>query len=315
MLKKALALTAVTILAGAAGAFIRVKELATVFDDQGLAQRFAPVTTALIVLCAAFGVFLFIVCFSGLRGMTCANGYENAFRARSPAVVIISFILAAGMCAGAYMCYRSEVPVLSHAIAVGVLALFAGVSGIAYLCLSIEARRGKGSQTALCSLVIVVFTCYYLIISYKKKAADPVLLDYVYDFLALCSSAMASYYVAGFAFRRGAPRRTVFAGLLSVFFCIVALPGKTDTLYEAFFLIFIAVHLLISVFLLLKNASFPGSANSAHPAAPKTPESPSSKEAAPTPQNLLTPDSPLTPENEIARESESSPGSDDAPDI
>ena len=134
------------------------------------------------------------------------------------------------------------------------MALFAAAAAVSYLDLSFNAvRRRGGGELCLACVLITMFICYWLIIAYKDRAADPVLLDYVYDFLALCSGALASYYIAGYAFGRGSVAKTVYFSLLSSMFSIIAIVGQSE-LYSVLFFVFLLVQLMVSSFVLVCNS-------------------------------------------------------------
>ena len=61
------------------------------------------------------------------------------------------------------------------------------------------------------------------------RAADHVVLRYVYDFLALCAASVTFYYKAGFAFDGPRPSRTVLFSMIACYFCLVAMPGRAET--------------------------------------------------------------------------------------
>ena len=74
-----------------------------------------------------------------------------------------------------------------------------------------------------------------MVLEYRMRAADPVVLRYVYDFLALCAASVAFYYKAGFAFDRPRPSRTVLFSMIACYFCLVAMPGVSGNAQPIFF--------------------------------------------------------------------------------
>lgn len=252
--KLAAGLTLSTVVLGVVGFFLRRTELDTVFDPvTGLASS-KPITFILIALSfiAALVFFLFAI---GLRRFACPAGYEKAFRTNSPVVMVISFILAILMMIAAYK-YYVYAKTLENSIADSILALFAALAGLSYLTLSINAWRRKGGfELPLCCFIFVIFICYWLILTYKTNAADPVILDYAYDALALCSSALAGYYITGFCYGRGSPVKTLLFSSLSAYLCFVALAGPLMLPLIIFYVFVLSVFLINSITLIynLKN--------------------------------------------------------------
>lgn len=249
--KLAAGLTLSAVILGVIGYFLRKTELNTIFDPvTGLAST-KPITFILIAL-SVFATLVFFLFAIKLRGFTCPAGYEKAYRTNSPVVMVISFILALVMLFASYK-YYIYAKTLESSIADSILALFAALSGLSYLTLSINAwRRKGGAEMPLCCFIFVIFICYWLILTYKINAADPVILDYAYDALALCASALAGYYITGFCYGRGSPVKTLIFSNLSVYLCFVAIAGS-HILPVTVFYVFTAMVMLINSVTLIFN--------------------------------------------------------------
>lgn len=247
--KFAAGLALLSFLLGAAGHLLRKQELSTVFDNvTGLAEL-KPSTIILAALSVIAALVFFLLVFR-LRGFKGKAGYEKAYRVNSPVVMVLSFILALAMLYAAFK-YYIYAKSLANSTADSILALFAALSGLSYLTLSINAwRRKGGAEMPLCCFIIVIFICYWLILTYKVNAADPVILDYAYDTLALCSSALAGYYITGFCYGRGSPAKTLFFSSLSVYFCLTAMAGAHSLPVTIFYAFAVSVFLINSITLI-----------------------------------------------------------------
>lgn len=255
MRKFATGITLSTVVLGATGFFLRDIELKTIFDSTtGLAEA-NPITFILAALSVATAIVILMLVLK-LRDFVGFSAYEKAFKVKSPILMILSLLLAVVMIYASYL-YYAHAKTLDSKIAESILALLAALSGLSYLTLSINSwRRKGGTEMPLSCFIIVIFICYWLILTYKQNAADPVILDYVYDTLALCSAALATYYITGFCYNRGSPVKTLFFSNFSIYFCLVALAG-TRILPIILFYIFTASMLLINSVTLILNLKTP----------------------------------------------------------
>ena len=248
MKKSAALITVLTVVAGIIAAVLRRIECNTIFNDEGLAERGAPISIILIIFCVLFAAVVVGFTVSKTGNRTVTGRYESVFHTETPAMLVISAVLGAAMIAAGYLNYRTAAVGGTRAIVEGAVGLLAALAGVAFFALSFNAKRGKGG-CMLASLLVTIFVCFYILVTYKKNAADPVLLDNMYVFLALCFSALASYYVAGFAFDRAAVKKTMTMSFISAFLCIIACVDRFGEWSMVFF-IFLAVYLLAHGFLL-----------------------------------------------------------------
>ena len=106
-------------------------------------------------------------------------------------------------------------------------------------------REGEGRRENLALLELCLLFCFWLISDYQVRAADPVVMDYAYEVFAIAASVMAFYYLAGYSFQTGKPRRTLAACLLAAYFSLVTLADGhelTDTLRFGFVILFMVAH-------------------------------------------------------------------------
>ena len=81
-------------------------------------------------------------------------------------------------------------------------------------------------KESLALLELCFLFCVWLVSNYQSCAADPVVMNYIWEVLAICFSLLGLYYVASYSFLKEAhPRRTVLACLMAVFFSLTAMGG------------------------------------------------------------------------------------------
>lgn len=83
--------------------------------------------------------------------------------------------------------------------------------------------RGEDAAEQLPLLELCLLFCLWLITDYQARAADPIIMDYVYEVFAIVCSLLGLYYLAGWSFQTGKPRRTSFFCLMGTFFSMVTL--------------------------------------------------------------------------------------------
>lgn len=83
--------------------------------------------------------------------------------------------------------------------------------------------RGEDAKEQLPLLELCLLFCLWLITDYQSRAADPIILDYVYEVFAIVCSLLGLYYLASWSFQTGKPRRTMFFCLMGSYFSLVTL--------------------------------------------------------------------------------------------
>ncbi len=256
MKKSALILTAVPTVLGIAGGVLHSIEINTTLDvSSGLADRLAPISICMTAV-AILTMVMFFALINLVKGRDVEPVYHKAFSPHSLAPLILSVPMGAAMIFGAYLCFRDGVSIRSPERLVMVLVIFAALSGISHIVMSLMAYLKKsGAETMLCSFVIVLFFCLWLIVYYQAKAADTAMISYVYDYLAICAAAISGYYSAGYAFGRSRPRATLFFAMTAAFFSLTALPKAMTPAFCIFFAA-LALQQLLTVFLLANNLRY-----------------------------------------------------------
>lgn len=269
MKKTAVIFTVVTAALGAVGAALHRIEIDTSLDPiSGLAARSAPITICMAVVAVLAAIIVFALTFL-VKGRNVAAEYHIAFAPKTPVPLATAIVSGAGMIAGAYICFVYGVGIRSSEKLVLVLSLFAALAGISVIVMNLMAMLKKsGAETMLCSFVEVLFLCLWLIVYYLEKSADPAMISYVYDYLAVCAAAVAGYYTAGYAYGRSRPRTTLFFSMLAAFFCMTAMPAAHTLSFSLFFAA-VALQQLVNIFLLANNLQDTSAAVEAEPAQEK----------------------------------------------
>ena len=239
---------------GAAGFYLRLLELWNVFDKRtGLPARGATVTYALIALSA---VFLIVAMAFALRaGMDYKSpqGFENAFGAESLGYPFVFFVLGL-IWLGATVKYFIDMN--ADGVSPNSELIFAILSALSAISLSLFAieiyqNPRRKSKLAL-SIVPTVFMCYWLIFLYRDNAANPILLRYCYQCLALIASTLGFYYTSAYAYEKQAPGRAIFLYFAAIFFCFVSLADDQESSIKLIYIVLIAVNAVNSS-LLIRN--------------------------------------------------------------
>jgi hypothetical protein len=113
-----------------------------------------------------------------------------------------------------------------------------------------------GINVAIPSAIPVFWLCLWLIINHIDRAADPVLLRYVYHLFALAALLLALYYIAGHAFRQSHPPRLMFSASVATYFTAITM-GDGLPRYSRGILLSLAVTVLIYQLTLTKNLARP----------------------------------------------------------
>lgn len=252
MKKNALLPIFISLVCGIAGAVLHYIQLSTVIDPKtGLAERCAPVSIVLAVFSVLVAVALFLLAFRAKGDVQPV--YHRALAAKSFLPLIISIALALMMIYASVACFWGDFLKNSNGIFSIVLSVFILLAGVSYAAMSFSAFRGKsGGGTTLASFIIVLFVCYWLIISYKENASDPTIINFVYDFLGLCAASVATYYIAGYAFGRSRPRASLFFSSVGVYFCLTSMLTAQSLAFKILYL-FVSVYMFVSCVILACN--------------------------------------------------------------
>lgn len=232
MRKNALVICCVTCVFGAFGAFFRWLMDLTGFEaDTGLYISGTVWSWAVLLEAAAFFIVLLIIVL-GLKRRTGAalpaeyadamGGTTAVFR---PMYILLTVLLAGGALALLISAGEDAYPTFQR-----LLALLGVLGAVGFLLMMTAAeRQSRSVRACLGATLLIVFYCFWLIVSYRENAASSVVWGYAPEILALAAALVAVYYVAGVPFGRPKPFAAVFFSQLAAFLCILTLPDDRAT--------------------------------------------------------------------------------------
>lgn len=249
---------ALAVVGGAVGFALRKWQLSAGFEpDTGLAVPGAPSAMVLMAWTILVAVGLIALCWDRKGPMTC----EKAFMAKGNSLFLTACVLGAFLLLisaaseavtlsagyqGSF--YTSNTP-LSQFTAKLLpplrVALCLGGFPCTLLWIRQLSREGEGRHESLPLLELCLLFCLWLISDYQIRAADPVVMDYAYEVFAIAAAVMAFYYLAGYSFQTGKPRRTLVTCLLAAYFSLVTLADShelTGTARFGFVVLFMTAH-------------------------------------------------------------------------
>lgn len=228
-MRKEIFLPALAVAGGAVGFGLRKLELSTAFDvDTGLHIAGSSATTTLVVLTVLmFGLLFFL---SQGERRRFRGSFDDAFIAEENTLYATTGVLSAFLlaCAGVALIwyfikgYDSSVTKL-------MLAFLCLVSCPCVMATVKNNFKGERQGKYNFTLLVPAYTCcMWLVAAYQDRAADPVILDYVYELLAIIAILLSLYHLASFSFERGSVHRTTFFSLMAVYFSMVTLADPHD---------------------------------------------------------------------------------------
>lgn len=224
---------------GAVGFGLRKWQLATGFEPgTGLAVPGAPSALALAAWAVIVALAVVALCWPIQDQMA----WDRAFSAgRQSTVMVTALVLAAALLLVAGVIEAMDLPAVMAAqaaltvsespiargasLALPPLRIFLSIASAPCLFFWGESiyNVGEKGKENLGLLVVCLLYCVWLISDYQRRAADPVIWDYVYEVLAIVFTLMGLYYISGYSFQIGKPRRTLFFCLMGSFFSLVNL--------------------------------------------------------------------------------------------
>lgn len=257
------------LLGGAVGFALRKWQLAAGFEsDTGLAIPGAPSALVLIGWSALMTV-LFLVLVQPMKGQVpteLSAGFGNQVYLTATLLGAVMLLVSAGgeavsVMVGGKTALATADTALSRVAGtilppLRVLLCAGGVFAAGIWARKVYRGGGEDQAESLALLELPFLFCVWLISEYQLRAADPVVMDYVYGVLAITADALALYYLAGYSFGDFHPRRCVFFALLGTCLSLVAL-ADSHTLAEYFRLGFAVVFLTTHVWLILNSRLFP----------------------------------------------------------
>lgn len=249
---------ALAVIGGAVGFGLRKWQLSSGFEsDTGLAIPGATAATAVMLWSVVVAVGLIALCWGRKGPRTCERAFEAGGKSLFlTACVLGAFLLLISAAAEAVTLsagYQSSLYTnnswmarfASRALPPLRVALCLGGFPCVLLWVRQLAREGDGRRESLAILELCLLFCFWLISDYQVRAADPVIQDYVYEVFAIAAALMALYYIAGYSFQTGKPRRTAVTCLLAAYFAMVTMADShelTDVTRYGFVVLFMTAH-------------------------------------------------------------------------
>jgi len=240
------------IMAGITGFYLRTSERLNVFDAvTGLPDRNSATTFWLIALSILFIFFIILFAIKAVSTHKVQSGFENAF-GTDPLIYPASFILIGIVWLVGTFIYYSNLNSLGMVTAYDVFFVaFSALSAVSVTFFAIEMYQDSRRQAPFAlSVVPALFMCFWLIFMYRQNAANPVLLSYIYQCIAIVASALSFYYTSGFLYGKPAPGKSIVVYYAAIYFCIVTLADDHPTGIKLIFLALIVANLVHSSMLI-----------------------------------------------------------------
>lgn len=253
------------ILAGAVGFALRKWQLSAGFErDTGLAVPGAPSALLLLLWSLAVAVLLALLCWRAaqdpqrLRSLDGAVGNPACLGAILLSAVLLLASAGAEVVAFSVPGGRSSIladTVLTQVASRVLPPLRILLCGGGVLAAGLWGRNlytgGEKHRESLAILELCFLFSVWLISDYQLRSADPVVMDYVYEILAIVAVLMALYYLAGCSFGEPKPARALFFSLMGPYFCLVTLADThslADVFRYGFGSLFLLAHALFVLF-------------------------------------------------------------------
>ena len=214
-----------TLLAGVGGFYLRMSELLDAFDPYtGLPERGAATTIWMIIFSAVFiGMIIFFAITASARHRS-PKGFENAFGTDPILYPVLLVLVGVAWLAGTYL-YFSPLRIADTLQAIDIyFIILSALSAICIAYFAIEMFQDSRRKTPyILSIVPTIFLCFWLILLYRQNAANPILLSYVYQCLAIVASALSFYFTSAFLYDKPAPGKAIVSYCAAMYFCAVTL--------------------------------------------------------------------------------------------
>ena len=180
-------------------------------------------------------VLMCVVAAAGLLGLVLrhrkrdyfpASTCESVFRGTTPLPPYIYTVFALAMAIGGVVLFLTS-KYRPYQTLIRLLSFFSILSAgsFYYLASSPYKQRETGMQ-CLCAAVLTLMGCFWMILSYKMNSTLPTVWRYSIEILALAADTIAFYYMAGYAFGRPKPYRSMFFSFLGAFFSLVTMADE-----------------------------------------------------------------------------------------
>lgn len=260
-MKRWLSFVVLPVFLGLCGALLRATELAYSFDAQTGLYLHKMAATPVLMGLSVLVILVFAALSFRYRAEDAPKAPESGLL---PGGMVATVALLA--CAG-FQIYRCIT--VGFELTLLIQALFSLYAATAALALAKNSfSLANGGAYAVLVVAPVFWLCFTLILIYRDRIADPILLDYSYLLFACISALLFFYALAGRLYGKGSLRICAFFGPCALFFSLVELLGQAFALLfplstatfslsslECFTLLFVLVFVCVSLPQLLKKQS------------------------------------------------------------
>ena len=154
------------------------------------------------------------------RKFTCESSYAKVFSVsnigKAGVLLLFSLLLVVFSVLWSVMDW-------THSVVAWFFVGFAMLSGVSLFVLSVLVySQSDHSVILVCSIVPILFCCFWLVVFYRKNAANPNVLEFCYPCLALMAMLLSFYFDAGFVYGRPKLCGAVFSHICGVYFCFIS---------------------------------------------------------------------------------------------
>lgn len=228
MRKNALSNLAIVVGAGAFGAFCRWLQNQIAFDENGLSTN-SPLNILVFLVVLGVAIWFFLIV-QGIheRNMTVSDDVRAAFAGTGEREMIVPMIIGVAEVLGGLILILTGLGNSSPALTL-VFAVCAMLSGVLtpVLFRSLGSDVSNGTIALLMTIPILLYGIG-LINCYKINATNPSVWTYSIQILAYACCAVAFYYVAGFAYGRTSPFKTLYFSMLGAFLSILVVADNLN---------------------------------------------------------------------------------------
>lgn len=225
MRKNAIIMCCYVCVAAAFGGFFRWIQTLTAFEeDTGLIIPGSIWSKLMALLCVvAVAGILALVLNLRKREYYPARTCESVYRGTTPLPPYIYTLFALVMAVGGVLLFITS-KYREYQTLMRLLAFFAILSAGSFFYLaSSPYKQREGGMQCLCAAVLTLTGCFWMILCYKMNSIVPSVWHYSIEILALAADTIAFYYMAGYAFGKPKPYRSMFFTFTGSFFSLVTM--------------------------------------------------------------------------------------------
>ena len=220
-MKRNIATASAAFAAGIAGFFIRTRQLASAYDEAGLHITPDPWGTALIALCAAAAVLIFLMSFmmkNSERIELTQNVLAVGLSCLGAAVLVIYCVLS-------FLRFTQTRDILTNFL----FPVFGIAAAFCTIVFSAGVYKGtRGSRLSAAGAIPVFFGCLWLIVCYRSNAIETTISLFSYELLAIILTVISLCVITHcIVYEKSSPLALAFPAL-ALFMTIVTLADSRE---------------------------------------------------------------------------------------